>query len=316
MVKVQWVLVASDKNYWWKNGQQARLAQSVEHQTLNLAVAGSSPASGLAFALGQLYPKKFQFRPKPRKRGLQGKKSLMTMAKVQWVLVASDKNYWWKNGRQAPLAQSVEHQTLNLAVAGSSPASGLALGQLYPKKFQFPPKPRKRDKRDQQGKKSLMTMVKVQWVLVASDKNYWWKNGRQAPLAQSVEHQTLNLAVAGSSPASGLAFALGQLYPKKFQFRPKPRRRDLQGKKSLMTMVKVQWVLVASDKNYWWKNGQQARLAQSVEHQTLNLAVAGSSPASGLALGQLYPKKFQFRPKPRRRDLQGKKSLMTMVKVQ
>ncbi|KAL6730103.1 hypothetical protein Aduo_001099 [Ancylostoma duodenale] len=316
MVKVQWVLVASDKNYWWKNGQQARLAQSVEHQTLNLAVAGSSPASGLA--LGQLYPKKFQFRPKPRRRDLQGKKSLMTMVKVQWVLVASDKNHWWKNGQQARLAQSVEHQTLNLAVAGSSPASGLAfaLGQLYPKKFQFRPKPRKRGL---QGKKSLMTMAKVQWVLVASDKNYWWKNGRQAPLAQSVEHQTLNLAVAGSSPASGLA--LGQLYPKKFQFPPKPRKRDKrdqQGKKSLMTMVKVQWVLVASDKNYWWKNGRQAPLAQSVEHQTLNLAVAGSSPASGLAfaLGQLYPKKFQFRPKPRRRDLQGKKSLMTMVKVQ
>uniref|UniRef100_A0A1I7WDC9 Uncharacterized protein n=1 Tax=Heterorhabditis bacteriophora TaxID=37862 RepID=A0A1I7WDC9_HETBA len=34
----------------------ARLAQSVEHQTLNLAVAGSSPASGFNFCASQSLP--------------------------------------------------------------------------------------------------------------------------------------------------------------------------------------------------------------------------------------------------------------------
>jgi hypothetical protein len=60
----------------------------------------------------------------------------------------------------APLAQSVEHETLNLRVAGSSPAGGFVVGSDI-------------------------------------------KMTPNAPLAQSVEHETFNLRVAGSSPAGG-----------------------------------------------------------------------------------------------------------------
>ena len=82
--------------------------------------------------------------------------------------------------------------------------------------------------------------------------------GISAGLAQSVQHQTLNLGVVGSSPTLGYHFAmkLGKLDGIAFD------RLRYQIENAL-------------------ERGISARLAQSVEHQTLNLRVVGSSPTLG-----------------------------------
>ena len=75
----------------------AWLAQSVEHQTFNLRVKGSSPLSGDIFFFNSF--------------------TLLHLNSIWFILLVNQLNMAW-------LAQSVEHQTFNLRVKGSSPLSG------------------------------------------------------------------------------------------------------------------------------------------------------------------------------------------------
>ena len=78
-------------------------------------------------------------------------------------------------------------------------------------------------------------------------------------LSQSLEHQTLILAVSSWNPASGLCF-------------------DTNHRKHIKKRV----IVFEQSKPAYHLTTLAARLAQSVGHQTLNLAAAGSNPASGL----------------------------------
>ena len=85
-----------------------------------------------------------------------------------------------------------------------------------------------------------------------------------ARLAQSVEHQTFNLRVAGSSPSSGVY----SFFNRAFEHSTSCNRIN-------------RWSLESFNQKNGSLLGHHARLAQSVEHQTFNLRVAGSSPSSG-----------------------------------
>ena len=75
----------------------AWLAQPVEHQTFNLRVKGASPLSGEISFFNSF--------------------TLLHLTSICFILLVNQLNMAW-------LAQSVEHQTFNLRVKGSSPLSG------------------------------------------------------------------------------------------------------------------------------------------------------------------------------------------------
>ncbi len=99
---------------------QARLAQSVEHETLNLRVVGSSPTLGDFL----LFPKSMIcFNSILSKIFIFGYNNIFVCGNdLEFVGV----NFTFYVCRyQARLAQSVEHETLNLRVVGSSPTLGV-----------------------------------------------------------------------------------------------------------------------------------------------------------------------------------------------
>ena len=116
---------------------------------------------------------------------------------------------------------------------------------------------------------------------------------RGARLAQSVEHETLNLRVVGSSPTLGGApfifWLTNVLVPflRKFlqnlrMFKPEmPLVQELNRVDELV-MTEPKRASYIFFVNVPTASAQQgARLAQSVEHETLNLRVVGSSPTLG-----------------------------------
>ncbi len=109
-------------------------------------------------------------------------------------------------------------------------------------------------------------------AVLVDGHNYQFQNalgcGIPARLAQSVECQIVNLKVVGSSPTLGDHFAM-----------------------KLGKLDAIAFDRLRNEIENALERGISARLAQLVEHQTLNFRVVGSSPTFGdhfvMKLGKL-----------------------------